>query len=165
MPSKTPEVVVVSPSEVGITYAFNPNYERHQRTWQWLEAMIGDGRKDEIPPVVLVRHPKSGRSLIMDGNVRTAYAARCGHELRAEVIHDQTTLTRYLYRQNLMLHSVSRVWFGICDFGGLVKVMEAFAAHPKFSDMPEDERARFMQLAKDHSGYIRELELFGPDDD
>lgn len=165
MSGEIPAVVTVSPSEVSITYAFDPNYERHKRTWQWLETMFREGRKDEIPPIALVQHPSGKQSLVMNGNIRAAHAASRGYNLQATIIHDQAALTDYLYREGLMLYGVSRIWFGIRDFDELVKVMEVFAAHPKFSDMPEKERIRFGRSGQGHSSYIRELDLFGPDDD
>lgn len=158
---------IVDPKDLIITYIHcleDCNYcKRKKTTWSWLETIAIVKKQNEIPPLIIVRDPESGRFLIFDGNMRARHAIRNNYSLKVMIISGPKSFREYYDHEE---KKGNRLWFGITNFLELLEIMRIYAQYPNHIsiNMPSNMQAiikrKYWQWQQQ-----QKYKLFGPDDD
>lgn len=152
------EEKTVSALELSVTYVHNQDSEEMQRTWKWLDDMVGKGNRNKIPSVIAISDSGIGTLLVYDGNTRVAHAREKGYDVRVRIIANQSDFDEYLRDE-------SPSWFGIRDFQELLEYMEIYRLYPwQDGGMPAELREKVSRKYLEMR-HREEDEIFGKDDD
>ncbi|MEM0465287.1 MAG: hypothetical protein QXW97_01135 [Candidatus Pacearchaeota archaeon] len=165
------EEKIISPFELKLTFIHSKNNEKKIETWSWLEENYlkgnleeilnpiesvlkndGCGRmyfEDKVSSITAAQDPGDLRLLVYDGNIRTLHARKRKYNVKVKIMKDQSDLEEYINNFEIK-------WFGIDEFGELIKFMRIYADYP-YEDSFIDSSFNFIRRL------CPELRLFGFD--